>query len=189
MPVTAEARLHGIAVASIRVRSQAFLPWIVDRAQGRRKAEKHMGNVTVIRGKGPRPEHEHHRGARERIEEGLEHITQIPTNLSMGERHLSLAIGGVLAGIAIGNRRPITGGILGSLGAYLLARGATGHCYLYETLGIQTCAGRDTDCSFENLNRSIAQHEHDNVVDEASEESMVASDPPAYTPTTGTGGQ
>lgn len=147
-----------------------------------------MSNVTVIRGKGPRPELEQTRGAGARMKEGYESLSSMPSNISMAERHLSLAMGGALATLAVTSRRPLMGGLLGTLSAFLLSRGATGHCYLYESLGVEACDSIDGYCAPQDFEQSLARPEHKDIVDEASEESMVASDAPSHTPTTGTGG-
>lgn len=59
------------------------------------------------------------------------------------ERVLSAAGGGALALLAL-RRRGVSGLALGVLGAELLRRGATGHCPLYDALGVST-ASRDVD--------------------------------------------
>lgn len=59
------------------------------------------------------------------------------TNVSDLERWLSLAGGGVL--VAAGLRRGSLGGLaLAAVGGCLVYRGATGHCSLYQALGVNT---------------------------------------------------
>jgi len=59
------------------------------------------------------------------------------TNVGEVERWLSLAGGGTLA--LIGLTRGGLGGLaLGLLGGAFMYRGATGHCSLYSTLGVNT---------------------------------------------------
>jgi uncharacterized membrane protein len=66
-----------------------------------------------------------------------------PVNLGGMERWLSIAAGGALA--AWGLRRRDTPGGAAALGAAaLLYRGATGHCHVYEALGINHATGRGT---------------------------------------------
>lgn len=59
------------------------------------------------------------------------------------ERALSAVGGGALALLAL-RRRGVSGLALGILGTELLRRGATGHCRLYDALGIST-APRNVD--------------------------------------------
>jgi uncharacterized membrane protein len=56
-------------------------------------------------------------------------------NLGRVERWLSMAAGGALAAYAL-KRREVPGGAAAIAGAALLYRGATGHCDVYQALGI-----------------------------------------------------
>src|SRR5688500_13162908 len=56
-------------------------------------------------------------------------------NVGRVERWLSMVAGGALAAYAF-KRRSIPGGTAALAGAALLYRGATGHCDLYQVLGI-----------------------------------------------------
>jgi uncharacterized membrane protein len=58
-------------------------------------------------------------------------------NVGDMERALSAVGGGALALLAL-RRRGVSGLAFGVLGAELLRRGATGHCHLYEALGVST---------------------------------------------------
>ena len=59
------------------------------------------------------------------------------TNVSDPERWLSVVAGTALAAYGLKSRKA-TGLTLAGLGSALLWRGATGHCMVYETLGIST---------------------------------------------------
>lgn len=56
-------------------------------------------------------------------------------NIGRVERYLSMAAGGALAAYAL-RRREVPGGAAAIAGAALLYRGATGHCDVYQALGI-----------------------------------------------------
>src|SRR4051812_7639620 len=58
-------------------------------------------------------------------------------NVGGTERLLSLAGGGLLALLGL-RRRDAAGLGLAALGGSLLYRGATGHCHLYGTIGVNT---------------------------------------------------
>jgi uncharacterized membrane protein len=105
---------------------------------------------------------------------------QADTNVGRGERLGSLLAGAVLIGRALS--RPTIGRIVAAIGgAALLKRAITGHCALYEELGI----GGSTQQA-EPRRRNRGERRRDPVL-EASEESFPASDPPSWTPVAGTG--
>jgi uncharacterized membrane protein len=109
-------------------------------------------------------------------------LPQTQRNLGETERWASIAAGAVL--VATGLARGRSAGLLaGLLGGSLLYRGATGHCLMYELLGISTAAG-PAKHAVERLQRRVAHEALASVdgdsVGEASFESFPASDPPSH---------
>jgi hypothetical protein len=97
------------------------------------------------------------------------------TNIGTAERIGSAALGAVLVGRAL--LHPSVGRVLLGLGgAALIQRGLSGYCGLYRRLGMSTAEPDD------GRRRSV---EYD-AVEEASDESFPASDPPSWTPVSGT---
>jgi uncharacterized membrane protein len=64
-------------------------------------------------------------------------------NVGRMERWLSLVAGGALAAYGL-KRRELPGGAAAIAGAALLYRGATGHCDVYQALGINSAGGNGT---------------------------------------------
>lgn len=62
-------------------------------------------------------------------------------NIGRVERWLSMAAGGALAAFALKRRAPASGAVA-MAGAALLYRGATGHCHMYEALGVNRADAR-----------------------------------------------
>jgi uncharacterized membrane protein len=83
----------------------------------------------------------------------LSHQTQGGQNIGERERVVSTILGGTLfiGGLA---RRTIPGLVVAATGAAFLYRGGTGHCRIYESLGLDTYRdtlnfGRSSDPSHE----------------------------------------
>lgn len=64
-------------------------------------------------------------------------------NVGRNERWLSLAAGGALAAYGL-KRRDVPGGAAAIAGAVFLYRGATGHCDVYQALGVNHVGGHGT---------------------------------------------
>jgi uncharacterized membrane protein len=64
-------------------------------------------------------------------------------NVGRMERWLSMVAGGALAAYAL-KRRSVPGGTAALAGAALLYRGATGHCDVYQALGVNRASGHGT---------------------------------------------
>jgi len=69
-------------------------------------------------------------------------LTATNTNVSNPERWLSVVAGTAVAAFGL-TRRSTTGIVAALLGGALVYRGATGHCHVYDALGISTATDDD----------------------------------------------
>jgi uncharacterized membrane protein len=104
---------------------------------------------------------------------------ELDINVGKPERVVSVLVGGllVLRGLF---RRSLMSGLGALVGAGLVRRGLTGKCAFYRSMGVDTA--HRSHGEVESPAQYVAS---DDVVDETSDESFPASDPPSWSPVTG----
>ena len=65
-------------------------------------------------------------------------------NIAEPERWVSVILGGALAAYGL-KMRSVPGFVIGAVGGALIHRGATGHCMVYESMGITTAEEQEDD--------------------------------------------
>jgi uncharacterized membrane protein len=75
-------------------------------------------------------------------------------NVSQMERTVSLAAGALLVGAGL-SRKSLPGALIAAVGGGLIYRGVSGHCHVYEALGIDTASGHGAAQPEEYFNRGI----------------------------------
>lgn len=76
-------------------------------------------------------------------------------NVGQVERVASAALGGTLVLLGLG-RRSLGGAAVAALGGGLVCRAVTGHCKLYETLGMDTAANHGTAGALQDAPAAVA---------------------------------
>jgi hypothetical protein len=78
---------------------------------------------------------QHQAGSASKMEQACSSCSLTEVNVGDGERAMSALAGGVLIAIA---PRGFTGWMLKAMGCGLLYRAITGHCFAYQSLGMNT---------------------------------------------------
>ena len=79
-----------------------------------------------------------------------EFIERQEVNVGSAERSASVAAGALLAVLGI-SRRSLPGMLVAGIGGMMLYRGATGHCHVYDAMGIDTAADEQRQLSEEEI--------------------------------------
>lgn len=74
-------------------------------------------------------------------------------NVNKQERLLSLAMGAALLGLGLRHASKLRGLVIASVGGALAYRGVTGHCHVYEALGVDTEHGNEEMASGDRAQR------------------------------------
>jgi len=80
----------------------------------------------------------------------MDFIERQEVNVGSAERSASVAAGALLAVLGI-SRRSLPGVLVAGLGGMMLYRGATGHCHLYDAMGIDTAAEEERQLSEQEI--------------------------------------
>jgi hypothetical protein len=111
------------------------------------------------------------------------------TRIGDSERWLSAIVGAMLSLSSLRRRDLGAGALFAATGAALMFRGITGHGGLFNTVsGTLRDEFRATSGPRDRKDEAEEEEELDEV-DESSMESFPASDPPSWTPTSGSEGE
>lgn len=102
-------------------------------------------------------------------------------NVARNERVISAAAGAALVGLGAW-RRGVLGILSGVAGAALLVRGASGHCSVYQAMGVNTARKeQEEEEATHALPGKVVEPAALDPIDEAAIASFPASDPPSFT--------